>query len=129
MLSKTKTLLRKTTSLPRRIKTKKKTLISTISYEATAELIGIAYETIDTTTTNIEYDVDISEGDIEEGLLQDTTLEDINRNCSLTSLLEEIGTLNLLLLSNSTPNTPPLELPTDEDRDSLFVPEAAAKLS
>ena len=51
------------------MKTKKKTLTSTISYEAAAELIGTAHNTVNTTTADVENNIDISEGDTEEGLL------------------------------------------------------------
>ena len=82
---------------------------------------------MDTTSTDTENDADVSDSDLGEGPLQNATLEDTNRNCPPTSLLEEISTLNLLLLSISALNTPALELPADEDGDSLFIPEDAAE--
>lgn len=125
----TKSLPQEPTSPPRRTKTKRKTLTSTISYEAAAELIGAAQETVDTASTDADNDADVSDGDPGEGSLQDTTLEDINRNRPPASSPEEIGALNLLSLSISAPNTPAPELPADGNGDSLFIPEDAAEPS
>lgn len=110
---------------PRCMKTKKKTLTSTISYEAAAELIGAALDTVDTAITDAENDADVSGGEVGGPWPVDGSLEGTAPNCPPTSSPEEIGALNLLSLSVSAPNTPPPALPVDEneDQDSLFVPQ------
>lgn len=118
-------LPQKPASPPRCMKTKRKTLTSTISYKAAADLIGAALKTVDTAITDAENDADVSDGDVGGGLPADRSLEGTAPNCPPTSSPEEIGALNLLSLSISAPNTPPPALPVDEDEeeDSLFVPQ------
>lgn len=127
--------LQKPTALLRCMKTKKGTLTSTISYEATAELTSVALETVDTSPTNAENDAenDTDMSDSVEGRRPAAGEGgQIVRSGDLlhvldpppTSTPEEIGALNLLSLSISAPSTPPPGLlPMDEDEDSLFIPQ------
>ncbi|KAM0714626.1 hypothetical protein Q7P37_009922 [Cladosporium fusiforme] len=119
----------KPTTPPRRMKTKKGTLTSTISYEALTELIGAASETVGTSTTDAENDADVSDGDEGERLTADEGGQ--IRDPPPTSSPEEIGALNLLSLRISAPTPQPAEPAAStrlEDIDPRSVSSAVASL-